>query len=256
MITEARLETTREQAGTGASAILEVCDVHKVFGGVRALNGLSLAFNAGEIHCVVGPNGAGKSTLFKLLMGTDKPTSGRIFYKGNDITRLPSFRRARLGLSVKFQNIRVFGDLNVYQNLFIPLRRHHKAEEIPGRAAQLLAQINLAGTESRIVRELSHGQQQWLSIAMSMASDPEIFLLDEPAAGMSAEETSKTASIIRQLNARGVTIIVIEHDMSFIRSLGSKTSVLHYGKLFAQGSYDEIAADPDVRRIYLGSVKG
>lgn len=237
-----------------ATPILEVRDVHRVFGGVRALNGLSLAVAEGEIHCVLGPNGAGKSTFFKLLMGTDRPTSGQILYRGHDVTGLAAFRRARLGLSVKFQNIRVFADLTIYQNLFIPLRRHYGAREIPDRVTALLAQIGLPGSEQRVVRELSHGQQQWLAIAMSMASDPQILLLDEPTAGMSVEETDKTAAIIRELNAQKVTIVVIEHDMGFIRDLDARTSVLHYGKLFAQGSFDEIAADRDVRRIYLGTL--
>lgn len=236
------------------SSILEVRDVHKVFGGVRALNGLSLSITEGEIHCILGPNGAGKSTFFKMLMGTDTPTSGQILYKGRDITRVPAFGRARLGLSVKFQNIRVFADLTVFQNLFIPLRRHYSARQIPERVEALLAQISLAGTEHRLAKELSHGQQQWLAIAMSMAFDPEILLLDEPTAGLSVEETEKTAAIIRQLNAQKVTTIVIEHDMGFIRDLCARTSVLHYGKLFAQGSFDEIAADADVRRIYLGTL--
>lgn len=236
------------------SSILEVRDVHKVFGGVRALAGLSLSITEGEIHCILGPNGAGKSTFFKMLMGTDTPTSGQILYKGRDITRVPTFGRARLGLSVKFQNIRVFADLTVFQNLFIPLRRHYSARQIPERVEALLAQISLAGTEQRLAKELSHGQQQWLAIAMSMAFDPEILLLDEPTAGLSVEETEKTAAIIRQLNAQKVTTIVIEHDMGFIRDLCARTSVLHYGKLFAQGSFDEIAADADVRRIYLGTL--
>lgn len=236
------------------SPILEVRDVHKVFGGVRALNGLSLSIAEGEIHCILGPNGAGKSTFFKMLMGTDTPTSGQILYKGRDITRVPAFGRARLGLSVKFQNIRVFADLTVFQNLFIPLRRHYSARQIPERVEALLSQISLAGTEHRLAKELSHGQQQWLAIAMSMAFDPEILLLDEPTAGLSVEETEKTAAIIRQLNAQKVTTIVIEHDMGFIRDLCARTSVLHYGKLFAQGSFDEIAADADVRRIYLGTL--
>lgn len=236
------------------SPILEVRDVHKVFGGVRALNGLSLSIAEGEIHCILGPNGAGKSTFFKMLMGTDTPTSGQILYRGRDIARVPAFGRARLGLSVKFQNIRVFADLTVFQNLFIPLRRHYSARQIPERVEALLAQISLSGTEHRLAKELSHGQQQWLAIAMSMAFDPEILLLDEPTAGLSMEETEKTASIIRQLNAQKVTTIVIEHDMGFIRDLCARTSVLHYGKLFAQGSFDEIAANADVRRIYLGTL--
>jgi ABC-type uncharacterized transport system ATPase subunit len=237
-----------------APPILELVDVHKVYGGVRAVNGLSLSVATGEVHCILGPNGAGKSTMFKLMMGTERPTAGRIIFAGQDVTRLPAFRRARLGLSVKFQTIRAFPDLTVYQNMFIPLRRHCAAREIPQRVARHLERIGLSGSEGRVVRELSHGQQQWLAIAMSMAFEPKVLLLDEPTAGLSVEETSKTAALIRELNRDGVTVIVIEHDMAFIRELNARTSVLHYGQLFAQGRFDEIAADQDVRRIYLGTV--
>jgi urea transport system ATP-binding protein len=233
--------------------ILEVRDVHKVYGGVRALNGLSLSVARGEIHCVVGPNGAGKSTFFKTLIGVERPTTGRVFYKGEDVTRLPAFRRARLGLSVKFQNISAFGELTALQNLFVPLRRKHRKADIPARAAAVLARVGLAGVEDVPVRQLSHGQQQWLSIGLSVAAEPDLLLLDEPAAGLSADETVRTANLIRDLNATGMTVIVIEHDMGFIRSLGARTSVLHYGRLFAQGAFDEIAANGDVRRIYLGA---
>lgn len=233
--------------------ILEVRDVHKVFGGVRALNGLSMSIAEGEIHCVVGPNGAGKSTFFKTLIGVERPTTGKVFYKGRDVTRLQAFQRARLGLSVKFQNISAFGDLTAVQNLFVPLRRNHPKSEIRDRASAVLARIGLAGIEDVTVRQLSHGQQQWLSIGLAIAAEPDLLLLDEPAAGLSAEETVKTAELVRQLNRSGMTVVVIEHDMGFIRSLNARTSVLHYGALFAQGAFDEIAANEDVRRIYLGA---
>lgn len=236
-----------------STTILEVRDVHKVYGGVRALNGLSMSVTAGEIHCVVGPNGAGKSTFFKTLIGVERPTSGRVFYKGSDVTRLAAFRRARLGLSVKFQNVSAFGELTALQNLFVPLRRKHAKAEIPACASAVLKRVGLAGCEDIPVRQLSHGQQQWLSIGLSVAAEPDLLLLDEPAAGLSAEETVRTAELIRDLNRSGMTVIVIEHDMGFIRSLRARTSVLHYGRLFAQGGFDEIAADPEVRRIYLGA---
>jgi ABC-type uncharacterized transport system ATPase subunit len=236
------------------AAILETRGIVKEYGGVRALRGLDLTVAPGELHSIIGPNGAGKSTLFKLLMGIERPTSGAVFYKGRDVTRLPVFRRARLGLTIKFQNIRVFQDLTVYQNLFIPLRRHHAPALIPAEAARLLARIRLDGTEETPVRNLSHGQQQWLSIGMSVAADPEVLLLDEPTAGMSVEESHETASIVRDLNAQGVTVVVIEHDMGFVRSLAARTSVLHFGKLFAQGSFAEIEANEAVHQIYLGAL--
>jgi ABC-type branched-subunit amino acid transport system ATPase component len=235
------------------TTILEARDVHKIYGGVRALNGLSLAVTEGEIHCVVGPNGAGKSTFFKTLIGVERPTTGQIIYKGEDITRLPAFRRARRGLSVKFQNISAFGELTTLQNLFVPLRRNHPKAEILERAAAVLARVGLAGTEDLPVRQLSHGQQQSLSIGLSIAAEPNLLLLDEPTAGLSVDETARTADLIRTLNASGMTVVVIEHDMGFIRSLRARTSVLHYGRLFAQGEFDDIAANEGVRSIYLGA---
>ncbi len=235
-----------------SQAILEVRDLVKGFGGVKAVNGLSLAIAPGEMVSIIGPNGAGKSTFFKLLMGLESPTSGRVYYRGRDITRLPLFRRARLGLGIKFQNMNVYQELSVFQNLFIPLRRHHKPSEIHEQVAALLKQLHLDDTEDELVQNLSHGQQQWLAIGMSIALEPEVLLLDEPAAGMSPEETRATAAILKRLNSEGVTIGVIEHDMMFIRSLNARTTVLHMGQLFAEGSFEEIEQNEEVHRIYLG----
>jgi branched-chain amino acid transport system ATP-binding protein len=237
-----------------APAILETRGLAKVYGGVAALQGVDFALRPGELHCIIGPNGAGKSTFFKLLMGIERPSEGRIYLKGRDITRLQAHQRARLGITVKFQNMRVYQDLPVYHNLFIPLRRHHSAREIPAVVARLLDDVHLAGTAEVHVRDLSHGQQQWLAIAMAVAAEPEVLLLDEPTAGMSPEETTATARIIRRLNEQGTSIIVIEHDMGFVRNLDSMTSVLHFGALFAQGSFKEIEANVEVQRIYLGTL--
>ena len=236
-----------------AESVLQTRGLEKRFGGVVAVASVDFTLKQGELRGLIGPNGAGKSTFFKMMMGTERSTSGTILYRGRDITRLPAFHRARLGLSVKFQNLRVFGDLTVFQNLFVPLRRKYAPRAIPERVAALLKQIRLPGIEERFVRDLSHGQQQWLAIAMSLASEPELLLLDEPTAGLSQEETERTAAIIHDVNARGITVVVIEHDMEFIRSLKARTSVLHYGKLFAQGSFKQIAENEDVRRIYLGT---
>ena len=237
---------------SSSSSILEVRGLCRYFGGVKALDGLDFGVRKGEIHCIVGPNGAGKSTLFRLLMGIEKPTRGDILLHGENITRTPPFARARRGLSIKFQNIRVFPDLTVYQNLFIPLRRHVAHAAIPEEAAVLLSRIRLEGTEDSMVRNLPHGQQQWLSIAMALAAKPEVRLLDEPVAGMSPEEGDKTADIIRDLNSQGVTVVLIEHDMEFVRSLNARTSVFHLGRLFAQGSFHEIEENEAVHQIYLG----
>ncbi len=240
-------------SATLSPPLLEVRDVVKAYGGVRALNGLNLSVQEGEIHCVLGPNGAGKSTFFKTIMGTERPTAGKVFYKGEDVTRLPAYARARRGLSVKFQNLRTFGDLSVLQNLYPALRRRFKPAEIPGKADELLARVRLNVPPDRPVKFLSHGQQQWLAIATAIASGPDLLLLDEPTAGLGPEETHLTAEIIRELNASGITVVVIEHDMGFIRSLSGRTSVLHYGTLFAQGTFEEMAADPHVQKIYMGT---
>ncbi len=232
--------------------IIETRNVIKDFGGVRATDNLSLAIQPGELHCMIGPNGAGKSTFFKLLMGTIRPTSGTIHFNGQDITRLEPHQRARKGLGIKFQNMQVYQELTVFQNFFVPLRRNHKPREMPELVDRLLRRIHLTGLEDEVVKNLSHGQQQWLAIGQAIALEPKVLLLDEPAAGMGPEETASTAEILNTLNADGMTVIVIEHDMEFIRSLHSRTSVLHLGTLFAQGSFEEIEQNEDVLRIYLG----
>ena len=242
------------EESAAAGVIVETRSLTKIFGGVRAVDGLDFSISDGEIHCIIGPNGAGKSTLFKLLMGIERPTAGTIVLDDHDITRLAPHLRARRGLAIKFQAMQVYQNLTVYQNLFIPLRRHHRPREIPDRCADLLAQLQLTDTEERIVGDLSHGEQQWLAIGMSMAVDPKVLLLDEPTAGMSPEETRQTAAIVRQLNESGVTIAVIEHDMAFVRDLDTRTTVLHYGKVFAQGAFADIERDDDVHRIYLGKI--
>lgn len=239
---------------TSNEPIVGVSGLAKQYGGVAALRGVDFSVDRGELHCIIGPNGAGKSTFFKLLMGIERPTAGAIRYKGRDITSLGSFERARLGFSVKFQNILVYQDLSVFHNLFIPLRRHHRMKDIPEQVAELLGQLRLAGTEDETVSSLSHGQVQWLAIGMSIAARPEVLLLDEPTAGMSDDETRETANIIRRLKVGGMTILVIEHDMTFIRDLDTRTTVLHYGRLFAQGTFSEIEANEDVHRIYLGTL--
>lgn len=233
--------------------ILETKNLVKVFGGVRAIDGLDFSVRPGELRCILGPNGAGKSTLFKLLMGVERPSEGQVFYRGRDVTRLGTHERARLGLTCKFQNVPIYQELTVAQNLFVPLRRHHGVHEIPGETAKLLARLHLSGTEGLMANTLSHGQQQWLSIGMSLAAQPQILLLDEPTAGMGPEETRETGEIVLELNRQGVTIVVIEHDMAIVRQLAPSVTVLHFGRLFAQGSMAQIENDPSVQDIYLGT---
>jgi branched-chain amino acid transport system permease protein len=234
--------------------LLETRALTKSFGGVQAMIDLNLAVSAGELRCILGPNGAGKSTLFRLLMGTYPPDSGAIIFKGQDITRMPPYRRAHMGIGIKFQNMDVYQNLTVRHNLSVPLQHSHRSAEIDIEIARLLDMLHLSGTQERLVSELSHGQRQWLAIGMAIAMRPSLLLLDEPTAGMGPVETKGTGELIKRLNAEGVTILVIEHDMGFVRQLGVPITVLHYGRLFAEGSLAEITDHADVRRIYLGSM--
>ena len=223
----------------------------KRFGGVVATDDVSLSVEAGELLCIIGPNGAGKSTFFSLLCGIQQPDAGRILFKGEDITRLPSFARVRKGIGLTFQTNRSFVELNVSQNLAIPmtsLRGDRGAE----RYRYALDLFGLAENDPTPVRELAHDRRQWLEILMVLAGGPELLLLDEPTAGMSPEETSQTAKVLRHLNETGLTIIVVEHDIAFVREVARRVTVLHQGRVFADGGLDEITTRQDVRDIYLG----
>lgn len=233
--------------------ILDIRDLRKRFGGVRAVDGVVMGIARGELRCIIGPNGAGKSTLFQLLLGRIRPDAGSIVYDGQDISRLHPFQRARLGIAMKFQNLAVYQDLSVEHNLRVPLQHSCREKAIPAEIALLLRRLDLKGTERTLVRNLSHGKQQWLAIGMALAMKPRLLLLDEPTAGMSLEETRATSEIVRSVNAEGVTVLIIEHDMAFVRQLNAPVTVLHEGRVFAEGEFAAIENDPDVRRLYLGS---
>ena len=233
--------------------ILQTRGLVKQYGGVRAIDALDFAVAPGELRCILGPNGAGKSTLFKLLMAVEQPTEGAVFLRGRDVTGLKTFARARLGLTCKFQNVPIYQELSLAQNLFVPLRRHHPKRAIAHETARLLDRLHLSGREEDLANTLSHGQQQWLSIGMSLAAKPDILLLDEPTAGMGPDETRETGAIVTEMNRQGVTLIVIEHDMAIVRQLDATITVLHFGRLFAQGSMAEIEANDAVQDIYLGT---
>lgn len=233
--------------------VLQTQELHKRFGGVVATDGVSLSMREGELRCIIGPNGAGKSTLFQLLCGIYRPDSGRILLRGQDITRMPSFRRARRGLGMTFQQNRAFHNLTVQQNLEAPMTsgggRDSSAKR---RFEEALATFDLTSHHDQLAKELPHHKLQWLEIAMVLASGPSVLLLDEPTAGMSPDETSQTAEVLRRLNRDGLTITVVEHDIAFVREVAERVTVLHQGKVFAEGTIAEITAHEDVRRIYLG----
>jgi len=232
--------------------MLEVKNLCKSFGGVAAISDVSLNFPTGSLSAVIGPNGAGKSTLFRLILGEHTPSSGSIFYAGEEITALKSFQRIRRGMSVKFQVPGIFKSLSARQNLEIALQHHLQGGSLNAEADRLLAFLNLSEVGTQLAGNLSHGQKQWLEIGMAISLKPKLLLLDEPTAGMSPTETYATGEIVKTLNAGGVTILAVEHDMSFVRQVARRVTVLHLGRIFTQGTIDEVVADERVAAIYLG----
>jgi len=234
------------------TALLQVQNVSKSFGGFFAVSDVDLAVDAGDIHCLIGPNGAGKSTLFKLVVGTYAPTRGRIHFRGHDVTDAKPFARVQLGMSIKLQAPSVFKALPVQQNLHIALQHHNAANQLFREEQRLLDLLGLAAEADKPAGELSHGQQQWLEIGMAVALRPTLLLLDEPTAGLSPDETYRTGELVKRLSAEGMTVLAVEHDMAFVRQIATTVTVLHLGQTFARGSIEDIVADPRVAEIYLG----
>jgi ABC-type uncharacterized transport system ATPase subunit len=235
-----------------SAVILETEGLSKRFGGVTAIDDLNFAVREGELHCLIGPNGAGKSTLFKLIVGRYPPSAGRIRFRGRDITHLPSPARIRAGLSIKMQVPGIFPELPVEQNLTIALQSRFDRAEVRREIERLLHFVELENEAGKPAGQLAHGQKQWLEIAMAVGLRPTLLCLDEPTAGLSAEETRKTGEMVLGLKREGMTILVVEHDMTFVRQIAENVTVLHFGRQFAQGTIDEIVADTEVQEIYLG----
>jgi branched-chain amino acid transport system ATP-binding protein len=239
-----------QAAPSAKPLVLRTESLCKRFGGVVAADKLNFGVRLGQFRCIIGPNGAGKSTLFALLCGIHQPDAGRIFFKDTDITALTAFRRVRLGIGLTFQTNRAFHALTVAENLDAARRALSGRRDDHFRYA--LSAFKLEDALHRAARELPHHQLQWLEICMALRQGPEILLLDEPTAGMSPDETLYTATILRELSATGLTIVVVEHDIAFVREVADSVSVLHYGRMFAEGTVAEITARDDVRQIYLG----
>ena len=226
---------------------------------------MSLVVEAGSLHSVIGPNGAGKTTLFNLLTGQFAPTSGRIFFDGRDVTGTPPHGIAHLGIARSFQRTNVFPALTLLDNVWVAAFARHpswrglvwrRADRFPGlaeRARAALAEVGLDGKADRPAREISHGEQRQLELAIALAATPKLLLLDEPAAGLSAEETRRMVALVRTLKGR-FTIVLIEHKIDLIMSISDRISVMHFGRVIAEGSPAEIQRSPDVRRAYLGGV--
>ena len=232
--------------------LVDVKGVTKRFGGLTAVSDVDLTVNAGEVHCLIGPNGAGKSTLFKLIVGLYPPTKGTILFDSVDITEERPFARVQRGMSIKMQAPSVFKELPVRQNIQIALQERFSGAKRDLEEERLLTLLNLAPDGGKLAGALSHGQQQWLEIGMALALQPQLLLLDEPTAGMSPEETFRTGELIKSFNAEGMTVLVVEHDMAFVRQIAQRVTVLHLGKIFARGSLEAIIQDEKVAEIYLG----
>jgi len=236
-------------------------DVHRAFDGYKAINGLSLALAKGEMRAVVGPNGAGKTTMLDIITGKTRPDVGRVVWgEDTDLTRMDEASTARLGIGRKFQKPTVFETQTVETNLMLSLAGgrgvaatlwHKLTGGEARRIDELLELVRLTETRHRLAGGLSHGQKQWLEIGMLLAQDPKLLLVDEPAAGMTDAETMRTAELLRGLAGRH-TILVIEHDMDFVRALDCKVTVLHRGAVLAEGSLDHVSANPEVIEVYLG----
>ncbi len=224
-------------------AVLETKNLSKAFGALTAVDGVSLGIEAGTLHSIIGPNGAGKTTLFNLLTGTTPPSSGRILFDGRDITGTPAHRVAHLGLARSFQRS--------WKGLL--WRRADRYAEVRARALAALADVGLADKAEQAVRRISHGEQRQLELAIALAATPRVLLLDEPAAGLSPEETRKLVALVRALKRR-YTIVLIEHKMDIIMSVSDRISVMHFGSLIAEGTPAEIQRNREVRRAYLGGV--
>jgi branched-chain amino acid transport system ATP-binding protein len=245
-----------------ASPALSLMEVSKSFGGLRAVDGVSLQVRAGERRALIGPNGAGKTTLFSLISGELPLTAGRILLFGRDVTRLPPHRRAALGLARTYQITNLFPRLTALENCLLagqalsPIKFHlhrpvHRYPGIFERARAALEAVGLGGKEEATVRDLSHGEQRQLEIALALAGRPRLLLLDEPTAGLSPAESHLVTALLKGLDA-AITILIIEHDMDVAFELTDRITVLHYGKVIADGLATEVRADPVVQKIYLG----
>jgi len=234
------------------ASVLEARGVVKEFGGLRAVAGVDLTLGRGELRCLIGPNGAGKSTLFKLLAGVLRPTAGTIRFKGLDLSRLEPHEVARAGIGIKFQVPRVYDRLAVAENLWLAANFRHGRAAAGAAVERALAEIGFGERGQATVAHLSHGDRQWVEIGMVLAGEPELILLDEPTAGMTHAEARRTADLVREINRRA-TVVVVEHDMDFVRQLAATVTVLHRGAVLAEGSMDEIRDNATVRDIYLGT---
>ena len=241
--------------------ILEVKAVSRHFGKFKALSHVSVAFRAGELTAIIGPNGAGKSTFFNVISGGVPPSEGQVLFEGRDITGLAPHDFARQGIAKSFQITNVFKQLSAHENVRVALqmrvtqfqlwRSRQSYGELIERADALLARVGLSASRNKLAGDLAHGQQRSLEVAMALACEPKLLLMDEPTAGMSPEETGVMMNLIREL-ATERTVILVEHKMKLVMGLCQRLIVLHHGELLVDGNPEEIRANAEVKRVYLG----
>lgn len=243
------------------SKILQTNDIRKEFDGLVAVDDISVSFTEDELCSIIGPNGAGKTTFFNLLTGTLPPTSGTVTFQGTDITDLSASDIASEGLIRSYQITQLFKDITALENVYIAAQTNYNPynfwsdvddfPEIEDEAMTALAQVGLEDKHDSIASNLSHGEQRTLELAIALGSDPEMLLLDEPTAGMSAEETQAMITLIGDL-AEELPVVLVEHKMSVVMSVSDRIIVLHNGQKIADGSPDEVRAESEVQRVYLG----
>jgi urea transport system ATP-binding protein len=243
------------------TTLLYLDGVSVSFDGFKALNNLSFAIEPGEMRAIIGPNGAGKTTMMDVVTGKTRPDTGQVMFGGlHDLTRLDETEIAELGIGRKFQKPTVFDSQTVFDNVALALKSDRRArasllwQETPAeyrRIAELLEIVRLTAVRDRLAGGLSHGQKQWLEIGMLLAQEPKLLLVDEPVAGMTDAETRQTAELLKQIN-RDRTVVVVEHDMTFVRDLGVKVTCLHEGSVLAEGTIDQVSKNERVVEVYLG----
>ena len=245
--------------------ILETRELSHDFDGLRVLSGVNLGVRRGERHAIIGPNGAGKTTLFNVITGTYRPRSGRVVFKGEDVTGARPYRLSRLGMGRSFQITSTFSRLTTFQNIRMGIlarrgirfnlrRRVDAMGDVTREAEEVLRRINLVGERDLPARLLSYGKHRALEISLAMTTEPELVLLDEPTAGMSRDETHTAVDLIRRLT-EGKSVIIIEHDMDVVFSVADRITVLHHGEILATGLPAEIRANQAVKDAYLGEIE-